>query len=111
MREYFSVVVDQQGMLVGLPVIIANFQPNLDFLPRFILGIASHVDWEDEQTCFSQIVEELSLFYQVDDAAAVEHMLFPAIRACLTGQKKMTDDGIFQVIADLPDLYKIFERC
>lgn len=41
----------------------------------------------------------------------VEHIIFPALRANLIAQKTMAADGSLLQIADLHDLYKVFERC
>jgi len=41
----------------------------------------------------------------------VEHVLFPAVKANLLPPKRWIDDGTILQIADLPDLYKVFERC
>ena len=41
----------------------------------------------------------------------VEHVIFPALRANLVAQKNMATDGSILQIADLHDLYKVFERC
>ena len=41
----------------------------------------------------------------------VEHVIFPALRADLVAQKNMATDGSILQIADLHDLYKVFERC
>ena len=41
----------------------------------------------------------------------VEHVVFPALRTEFVPQKKMATDGSLLQIADLHDLYKVFERC
>ncbi|XP_065845708.1 DNA mismatch repair protein Mlh1-like isoform X2 [Oscarella lobularis] len=41
----------------------------------------------------------------------VEHVLFPAFRSILLPSKKLTEDGTIVEVANLPDLYKVFERC
>ena len=41
----------------------------------------------------------------------VEHVIFQALRADLVAQKNMATDGSILQIADLHDLYKVFERC
>lgn len=41
-----------------------------------------------------------------------EHVLFPAIKASLQPPKEWANDGVTIVLAaNLPDLYKVFERC
>ena len=41
----------------------------------------------------------------------MEHVIFPALRVDLTPPKEMADDGSILQIADLHELYKVFERC
>jgi len=41
----------------------------------------------------------------------VEHVLFPALRYYLVPPKRLVSSGDILQIADLPDLYKVFERC
>lgn len=48
-----------------------------------------------------------------DDKAAkwqIEHVLFPSMRKYLSPPKRLLEKDVVQV-ADLPDLYRIFERC
>ena len=41
----------------------------------------------------------------------VEHVLFPVFRSGLVPPKHFADDGTLLQVANLPDLYKVFERC
>ncbi|XP_062513678.1 DNA mismatch repair protein Mlh1-like isoform X2 [Corticium candelabrum] len=41
----------------------------------------------------------------------VEHVLFPAFRTVLIPPKKFAEDSTIVEVANLPDLYKVFERC
>lgn len=41
----------------------------------------------------------------------VEHVVFPALKSDFIPQRKMAEDGSILQIADLHDLYKVFERC
>ena len=41
----------------------------------------------------------------------VEHVLFPAFRTGLVPPNRFSEDGTLLQIANLPDLYKVFERC
>ena len=91
------------------------------------------VDWYDEENCYDTIFREIAYFYtpgpgllgasdpseedaeEREQAAAAEkwqiqHTLFPAMRKYLVPPKSLLDRDIVQV-ADLPDLYRVFERC
>eukprot|EP00117_Sycon_ciliatum_P041998 scpid39131/ scgid30620/ DNA mismatch repair protein Mlh1; MutL protein homolog 1 len=41
----------------------------------------------------------------------VEHVLFPAFRSRLLAPRRFADDTTLIQLADLPDLYRVFERC
>jgi len=41
----------------------------------------------------------------------IEHVIFPALRMDFIPTRKMAEDGSILQIADLHDLYKVFERC
>lgn len=40
-----------------------------------------------------------------------EHVVFKALRSLLSPPKSFSEDGTVLQIANLPDLYKVFERC
>jgi len=40
----------------------------------------------------------------------IQHILFPAMRKYLVPRKALLDRDVVQ-IANLPDLYRVFERC
>jgi DNA mismatch repair protein MLH1 len=40
----------------------------------------------------------------------IQHILFPAMRRYIIAPKSLLDMDVVQV-ADLPELYKVFERC
>ena len=98
------------------------------------------VDWETEEGCFQTFAHECSRFYALkpdpfqnddnlpkDDSEegniakssssggswqwTVEHVLFPAFRTGLVPPSRFSEDGTLLQIANLPDLYKVFERC
>ena len=93
------------------------------------------VDWESEERCFQTFAQECSRFYAFkpdpfqndgnlpkDDSETsssssrswqwtVEHVLFPAFRTGLVPPSRFSEDGTLLQIANLPDLYKVFERC
>jgi DNA mismatch repair protein MLH1 len=48
---------------------------------------------------------------QPTDLFQLEHVLFPALRRHLVPPKSLLKNKNVTQIADLPDLYKTFERC
>ena len=86
------------------------------------------VDWETEKECFATFAKECSIFYSFKPDPygqkpsteeetgknwkwIVEHVFFAAFRCGLIPPKHMAEDGSLLQVANLPDLYKVFERC
>lgn len=129
MEEYFSLEIDDEGKLVGLPMLLDHYIPAMEGLPMFILRLATEVNWDREKECFRDFAVECSHFYSIrkhytlesdaeepQDAEMswqwkVEHVLFKALRTLFSPPKHFSEDGSVLQIASLPDLYKVFERC
>lgn len=129
LEEYFSVEIDGEGNLTGLPMLLDNYTPAMEGLPMFILRLATEVNWDKEKECFREFSVECSHFYSIrksytleadadepQDAEMswqwkVEHVLFKALRSLFSPAKHLSEDGSVLQIASLPDLYKVFERC
>ncbi|KAB0378960.1 hypothetical protein FD755_010538 [Muntiacus reevesi] len=135
LADYFSLEIDEEGNLVGLPLLIDNYVPPLEGLPVFILRLATEVNWDEEKECFESLSKECAMFYsirkqyvsaestlsgqqsEVPGSAAnpwkwtVEHVIYKAFRSHLLPPKHFTEDGNVLQLANLPDLYKVFERC
>jgi DNA mismatch repair protein MLH1 len=100
--------------------------------------IRVQVTWDSEKECFTTFAKELADFYAVrknhyaEVTASqqsegegssqgqtqankwqwtVEHVIFPAFRSLLMPPKSASEDTSVLQLADLPDLYKVFERC
>ncbi|KAK3727044.1 hypothetical protein QZH41_012541 [Actinostola sp. cb2023] len=129
--DYFSIEIDSDGNLCSLPLLIDNYVPNFFGLPMFILRLATEVEWDAEQECFNTLAKEVGLFYafkpdssttkdpssdKADDSDiswqwTAEHVVLPALRTGLVPPARFAEDGTLLQIANLPDLYKVFERC
>ncbi|CAO3677948.1 unnamed protein product [Umbelopsis vinacea] len=137
--EYFSIKVSPSGDLLSLPMLIKNYVPTLDKLPLFLLRLGTEVDWDNEKECFDTLAKELALLYSAepplrdmadkDDMSdpsyetehkkylwQVEHLIFPALKYQFAAPKSLAassgpGSGHVVQLANLPDLYKIFERC
>lgn len=100
--------------------------------------ILLQVDWKSEKNCFATVFREIARFYiptspldmeyvdgpthadsTADDkrmeaikAASLQNkqVLFPAIQKYLVAPKRLLERDVAQ-IANLPDLYRVFERC
>jgi DNA mismatch repair protein MLH1 len=97
------------------------------------------VEWENEQDCFDTLAKEISRLYafkpdpsssrdhnpssdknlDADDIPecdtswqwTAEHVLLPAVRTGLVPPARFSEDGTLLQIANLTELYKVFERC
>ncbi|XP_072247451.1 DNA mismatch repair protein Mlh1 [Leuresthes tenuis] len=130
LEDYFSLEIDQEGNLTGLPLLLDKYTPVMEGLPMFILRLATEVNWDNEKDCFRDFSKECSTFYSIrkqfileaepgeeQDAEGnswrwkVEHIIFKAFRTLFSPPKNFSEDGSVLQIANLPDLYKVFERC
>ncbi|XP_008152325.2 DNA mismatch repair protein Mlh1 [Eptesicus fuscus] len=135
LADYFSLEIDEEGNLIGLPLLIDNYVPPLEGLPIFILRLATEVNWDEEKECFESLSKECAMFYsirkqyiseestlsgqQIEAPGSapnpwkwtVEHVVYKAFRSHLLPPKHFTEDGNVLQLANLPDLYKVFERC
>ncbi|XP_069001237.1 DNA mismatch repair protein Mlh1 [Embiotoca jacksoni] len=130
LEDYFSVEIDQEGNLTGLPLLLDKYTPVMEGLPMFILRLATEVNWDNETDCFRGFSKECSQFYSIrkqyileaepgEEQEAegnswrwkVEHVIFKGLRTLFSPPKSFSEDGTVLQIANLPDLYKVFERC
>ncbi|KAJ3300485.1 DNA mismatch repair protein [Kappamyces sp. JEL0829] len=118
-HEYFSILISEEGYLLELPVLISGMNPCLAKLPSFLLTLGASVDWTSEKDCFEGIAVALAHFYAYDFVMegsemaferSVELELFPCLRQAI-GQEQWLENQLVRPIANLSDLYKIFERC
>lgn len=135
--EYFSIeIVDKDTSdpkLKSIPLLLKNYTPPLDKLPLFLFRLGTKVNWSDEKLCLEGILKQLALFYipQTFESSEVlddddpekplliarhqelndvlENVLIPIIRKKFLATKNLTKDVV--EIANLPGLYRVFERC
>ncbi|KAK5638973.1 hypothetical protein RI129_013268 [Pyrocoelia pectoralis] len=121
LKEYFSIEIDEFGYLKSLPILLENHVPEMGHLPMYILRLATEVDWEHEKKCFKSFARETGIYYakmlecnlQSSDSWKwiIEHVFYPAIKESFLPPKSFTENAAVLQIADLPHLYKVFERC
>lgn len=135
LEEYFSIIVDENGTITALPNMIPGYLPNLEKLAVFILDLGGSVDYSSEKECFEGVCRVLAEFYaftgisdgqsEEDYYHQVQHFLFAELGNCI-GLRSWTatqadPDGkdsillsrlpCIREVANLQELYKIFERC
>ncbi|XP_030749016.1 DNA mismatch repair protein Mlh1 [Sitophilus oryzae] len=121
LNEYFSLDIDKDGNLRTIPILLENYIPDLSGLPLFLIRLATEVDWETEKECFHTFSQETAIFYanvpEEDNAFkkswrwVTEYVLYPAIKTYFLPPKDFSDTAAILEIANLPNLYKVFERC
>ncbi|KAI9568092.1 hypothetical protein HD554DRAFT_2205229 [Boletus coccyginus] len=128
LAEYFEISITSDGEIESLPHLMKEYTPDLNKLPAFLMRLGPQVQWQSEKECFSTLMRELAYFYSpspshfipsIPDGAhtqakaatwQIEHVLFQAMRKFLVAPKSLLENDVVQV-ANLPDLYRVFERC
>ena len=112
LKEYFSIIVGEDGILNGLPNMIDGYIVDPVKLPQFVHRLVNSVDWSAEKACFKDISSALSELYSISSSDNIEGRV-RMINSCLMYLKapKHWIDTVVRQLAELNDLYKIFERC
>lgn len=137
--EYFSIEITtldsqvefklENVIIKSLPLLLKGYNPPLSKLGYFIYRMGTKVNWDDEKHCLDDIIRQVALLYipetidamsdsatDLDNitrrdeiASTLEHIIFPSVKRRLLASKKLLQDIV--EIANLPGLYKVFERC
>ncbi|KAI0694214.1 DNA binding protein [Cytidiella melzeri] len=135
LQDYFLLEITDAGLVKSLPLLLQGYVPNLDKLPLFLMRLGPQVNWKSEIDCFETFLRELAYFYvpeplfhekrpesstnedsDPENAAEnavrwqIQHLLFPAMAKYMAPPRTLLDRDVVQV-ANLPDLYRVFERC
>ncbi|XP_055840239.1 DNA mismatch repair protein Mlh1 [Episyrphus balteatus] len=118
LKEYFSVKISEAGLLESLPSLLNNHEPNITFLPMYLLRLATKVNWNTEEDCFESFCRETALFYSSFSRAdatskkhkwMIEHSVSPALKKELLPSTQVTLN--MYELTNLQILFKVFERC
>ncbi|ODV84641.1 hypothetical protein CANARDRAFT_200946 [[Candida] arabinofermentans NRRL YB-2248] len=131
--EYFSIEIDNADpldpKLISIPMLIRGYTPNLTKLAFLLFKMVARVNWDDEKMCLGGILRQIALFYipatipnsddpdsTLDDAAErenlsdiLDNLIFPLLKKKFLATENLVRDVV--EIANLPGLYKVFERC
>ncbi|KAN0085797.1 hypothetical protein V8E55_006931 [Tylopilus felleus] len=128
LAEYFEINITSDGEIESLPHLMKEYTPDLNKLPVFLMRLGPQVEWQSEKECFFTLMREIAYFYSpspshftssIPDGAhtqakaatwQTEHVLFQAMRKFLVAPRSLLENDVVQV-ANLPDLYRVFERC
>lgn len=91
-------------------------------LPTYLVRLVTEVNWDSEKECFDTFCRQTAIFYsqpnpdtateaQKSQQWKQEHVIFPAIRRNFLPPNRFVTNGVVLQIANLSDLYKVFERC
>ena len=128
LQEYFSIEINEQGELSGLPEIVPGHVPCPQGVLQFLLELITEVDFENERPCFADLAACFARYYSVlpSDTKStetktnpgdtpwgklLEQVIFPFIQSDLFPPREFSNEGVFVEVACLERLYKIFERC
>lgn len=90
-------------------------------LPMYIIRLATEVTWDSEKECFDTFARETARYYSKissytkfesnDWQWVIQQVVYPAIKDYFIPPKEFTENAAVLEIANLPNLYKVFERC
>ncbi|XP_050681284.1 DNA mismatch repair protein Mlh1 isoform X1 [Leptidea sinapis] len=120
--EYFSVELSSEGELLALPLLLDGYTPFMGALPTYLVRLVTEVNWDNEKQCFETFSRQTAIFYSqpnTDSCSDVakseqwkqEYVIYPAIRKYFLPPTSFVHNGAIVQIANLSDLYKVFERC
>ena len=109
-------------LLKGLPLLIAEYQPNYAYLPIFLYRLATQIDFSDELRCLEGVARELAKFYSFMPPAEqpteceewqgmIQYVLYPNVKKLIVLSDELWANGSIRTIASTDRLYRVFERC
>lgn len=139
-EEYFRIklVENDDGVVVveSLPMIMKKIEPSINKLPYFFYRLGNNIAYDSEKDCLEGIMRQISLLYIPDAIVSgqsggpaeeplsqaatndsvrdqlnnqLENVVFPQLKRRFLATKGLVGDVV--QIADLPGLYRVFERC
>ncbi|XP_045541713.1 DNA mismatch repair protein Mlh1-like isoform X2 [Papilio machaon] len=120
--EYFTLEMNADGELLALPLLLDGHTPFMGALPTYLVRLVTEVNWDSEKECFDTFCRQTAIFYSQPNPDSIqetqkseewkqEHVIFPAIRRNFLPPNRFVTNGVILQIANLSDLYKVFERC
>lgn len=111
--DYFSMKITDDGFLKSIPILIDGHRPNTNLLPLLIWNLTT-VTYKEEKSCFETIGKAFADYYSRPlDKLEEQKQNIQNIFSRFKEQCKPTYELISSIkpVADLQNLYKIFERC
>lgn len=112
-NDYFSMKITDDGFLKSIPILIDGHKPNLNLLPILIWNLTC-CNYKNEKKCFQTIGEAFADYYSrplenLNEQKKNVNSIFSRFKEQLKPTADLNERLI--PIADLQNLYKIFERC
>ncbi|XP_027962924.1 DNA mismatch repair protein Mlh1 isoform X2 [Eumetopias jubatus] len=92
LADYFSLEIDEEGNLTGLPLLIDSYVPPLEGLPIFILRLATEVNWDEEKECFESLSKECAMFYSIRKQYISEESTLSGQQGCRIPERLTRED-------------------
>lgn len=112
LEDYFRIIIKKRAndmAISQLPLLLQGYVVSIARLPEFI-GDLAQLDWADEQACLGGICRGLAkLHLPVDPTPTEVEKIFVAAKRRLVATKQLGASIV--EIANLPGLYRVFERC
>lgn len=128
-------LVPEEVQLKSIPLLLKDYTPSLSKIPFLIYRLGTKVNWEAEEPCLEGVMRQIALLYipeiiELVDVSSkdineeikaefvtrneemsysLENVVFPCIKRRFLAPRVLSKDVI--EIANLPGLYKVFERC
>lgn len=125
----------EEIQLRSIPLLLKGYTPPFAKLPFLIYRLGTKVNWESEEPCLEGVMRQISLFYipevielvdtsdenileeermkfvarSEEMSSILENVIFPCVKRRFLAPRHLLKDVI--EIANLPGLYKVFERC
>ncbi|XP_049763890.1 DNA mismatch repair protein Mlh1 isoform X3 [Schistocerca cancellata] len=128
--DYYSIKIDD-GFILRLPRVLGELKPNIGYIPKFFVQLATAVVWTEEKSCLHTIARELADFYASDFYLAtgnqfhpfrddsksaqlkwtIQHVLYRNMREDFYPPEELCSKNVINNLTCLTGLYSIFERC
>ena len=110
--DYFSLEINDKGEITRVPILLNGYSPDWIKLGPFLMDLVSIVDWSQEVACFRTFGQVLSEFYAVSPGTpepVIKDFVYPMIKRKLKPPNNLK--LAFNVVTDVPELYRVFHRC
>ena len=124
LKDFFEIDIDGNGNLLALPDLLPGYLPQADCLILLVEALAcDDIGWGDEEECLQGVAMALAKAFcalptpDSSDSAdyeqlrkVLQHVILPCVRNVFLPPADFLKDGTVQEVAELKNLYRLFER-